>query len=123
MLQVPFKSQLCVFFMCHCYRCHLCAMKFVVLVASCSCSPCKCTCCVCAGFSIDGLVPVIVTHQHVEPYQDNFDQLGLCLWLYTVSQKVYHPTTNDNWRYVALVVVLWCPVLSSSSSASVIALR
>ena len=31
------------------------------------------------------------------------------------------PTTNSDWQYVALVVVLWCPALSSS--ASVTALR
>jgi len=38
------------------------------------------------------------------------------------AKKVYHPTTNYNWRYVALVVVLWHPALSLSVSASVTAL-
>jgi len=34
--------------------------------------------------------------------------------------KVWRPTLREmgNWRYVALVVVLWCPALSSSSSVA-----
>ena len=46
--------------------------------------------------------------------------------LHRLPKKLYRQITNDNcWRYVTLVVVLWRPALSasSSSSASVTALR
>jgi len=34
-----------------------------------------------------------------------------------------NPVRSAHWQYVALVVVLWCPALSSSSTVSVTAVR
>ena len=41
----------------------------------------------------------------------------------TVYRSVWSVITADNWRYVALVVVLWRPALSAFWSVSVTALR
>jgi len=48
--------------------------------------------------------------------------LSVCLSVRKhISETIHRTFTEFYWRYVALVVVLWCPALSSS--ASVTALR
>jgi len=84
-----------------------------------------CTCPLCAVHAVDEFVQCF-SESWCGLLSNYFGHLLMISFSFLGIFTVLHSVISwecINWRYVALVIVLWHPALSSSSSASVTALR